>query len=114
VLDVLRVLKSGKSLADSLATIPITFRTSTRTWCARRGLGRAGGDLRAAGRSSSAPRRLAELHHRVDDLSALLALVGLASVLLLLTFVVPRCVHFRRIDHEDPMPTQIMLRRAAS
>ena len=56
-----------------------------------RGLGRAGGDLRAAGRSSSArATTCAATSSRSMIYPALLALVGLASILVLLNFVVPR------------------------
>ena len=111
VLDVLRVLKGGKSMADSLATHPEYF-----------------GDLYVnmvrAGEASGALavifERLAEFERTRDDLRnyiissmvypALLACVGLASILLLLTFVVPRFASiFNDTTMKIPTPTKIML-----
>jgi general secretion pathway protein F len=111
VLDVLRVLKGGKSMADSLGTHPEYF-----------------GDLYVnmvrAGEASGALavifERLAEFERTRDDLRnyiissmvypALLACVGLASILLLLTFVVPRFASiFNDTTMKIPAPTKIML-----
>ena len=70
VLDVLRVLKGGKSLADSLATHPAHFSelyiNMVRAGEASR-LARA--DFRASLRIRAHPRRSARLHHQLDDLS---------------------------------------------
>ena len=111
VLDVLRVLKGGRTLADSLATHPEYF-----------------GDLYVnmvrAGEASGALavifERLAEFERTRDDLRnyiissmiypALLAGVGLASIVLLLTFVVPRFASiFSDSTMKIPLPTKIML-----
>src|SRR5579883_1960295 len=111
VLDVLRVLKGGKSMADSLATHPEYF-----------------GDLYVnmvrAGEASGALavifERLAEFERTRDDLRnyiissmvypALLACVGMASILLLLTFVVPRFASiFNDTTMKIPTPTKITL-----
>jgi general secretion pathway protein F len=111
VLDVLRVLKGGRTLADSLATHPEYF-----------------GDLYVnmvrAGEASGALavifERLAEFERTRDDLRnyiissmiypALLACVGLASITLLLTFVVPRfATIFSDSTMKIPLPTKIML-----
>jgi len=111
VLDVLRVLKGGKSMADSLATHPEYF-----------------GDLYVnmvrAGEASGALavifERLTEFERTRDDLRnyiissmvypALLSCVGLASILLLITFVVPRFASiFNDTTMKIPTPTKIML-----
>jgi len=111
VLDVLRVLKGGKSMADSLATHPEYF-----------------GDLYVnmvrAGEASGALaiifERLSDFERTRDDLRnyivssmvypALLSCVGLASILLLLTFVVPRfATIFNDTTLKIPTPTKIML-----
>ena len=91
VLDVLRVLKSGKTLADSLATHPDHFSELYINMV------RAG---EAAGSLAVVFERLAEFERTRDDLRnyivssmiypALLAGVGLCSILILLNFVVPR------------------------
>ena len=104
MLDVLRVLKGGKSLADSLATHPDYFSDLYINMV------RAG---EASGALAAIFERLAEFERSRDDLRnyiissmiypALLALVGLASILLLLTFVVPRFASiFAGSTHEDP------------
>src|SRR5215475_13095161 len=111
VLDVLRVLKGGRTLADSLATHPEYF-----------------GDLYVnmvrAGEASGALavifERLAEFERTRDDLRnyiissmvypALLACVGLSSIILLLTFVVPRfATIFTDSTMKMPLPTKVML-----
>jgi general secretion pathway protein F len=91
VSDVLRVLKGGKSLADSLATKPEYF---SELYINMVRAGEASGSLAAVF------ERLAEFERTRDDLRsyiissmvypALLAIVGAASVIFLLTFVVPR------------------------
>src|SRR6202140_5189254 len=91
ILDVLRVLKGGRSMADSLATHPEYFSDLYINMV------RAG---EASGALAAIFERLAEFERSRDDLRnyiissmiypALLAGVGLASIVLLLTFVVPR------------------------
>jgi general secretion pathway protein F len=111
VLDVLRVLKGGKTLADSLATHPDYF-TDLYINMVRAG--------EASGALGSIFERLSEFERTRDDLRsyiissmiypALLATVGLASVLVLLTFVVPRfATIFQDSTMKIPVPTQIMM-----
>jgi general secretion pathway protein F len=111
VLDVLRVLKGGKTLADSLATHPDYF-TDLYVNMVRAG--------EASGALGSIFERLSEFERTRDDLRsyiissmiypALLATVGLASVLVLLTFVVPRfATIFQDSTMKIPVPTQIMM-----
>jgi general secretion pathway protein F len=111
VQDVLRVLKGGKSLAESLATHPDYFSDLYINMV------RAG---EASGALAAIFERLAEFERSRDDLRnyiissmiypALLALVGLASILLLLTFVVPRFASiFEGSTMKIPVPTQMML-----
>src|SRR5258708_17099458 len=111
VLDVLRVLKGGKSLGDSLALHPDYFSELYISMV------RAG---EARGSRASVFARLAEFERTRDDLRgyiisaliypALLALVGLSSVVVLLNFVVPR---FAKVFEDSrmamPLPTKIML-----
>jgi general secretion pathway protein F len=111
VLDVLRVLKSGRSLADSLATHPDYFGDLYVNMV------RAG---EASGALSTVFERLAEFERTRDELRnyiissmiypALLAMVGLASIIVLLTFVVPRfATIFADSTMKMPLPTKIML-----
>jgi general secretion pathway protein F len=111
VLDVLRVLKGGRSLADSLATHPEYFSDLYINMV------RAG---EASGALAAIFERLSEFERSRDDLRnyiissmiypALLALVGLSSIILLLTFVVPRFASiFTDSTMKIPLPTQIML-----
>src|SRR5947209_1894495 len=111
VLDVLRVLKSGKSLADSLGTHRDYF-SDLYTNMVRAG--------EASGSLAAIFERLAEFERTSDDLRsyivssmiypALLACVGLASVILLLTFVVPKFASiFNESTMKMPTPTRIML-----
>jgi general secretion pathway protein F len=111
VLDVLRVLKGGKTLADSLATHPDYFSELYINMV------RAGD---ASGALGSIFERLSEFERTRDDLRnyiissmvypALLATVGLASVIVLLTFVVPRfATIFQDSTMKIPVPTQIMM-----
>jgi general secretion pathway protein F len=111
VLDVLRVLKGGRSLADSLATHPDCFSDLYINMV------RAG---EASGALAAIFERLAEFERSRDDLRnfivssmiypALLAAVGLGSVVILLTFVVPRfATIFSDPRMKIPVPTQIML-----
>ncbi len=111
VLDVLRVLKGGKPLADSLAVHPEYFSDLYISMV------RAG---EASGALATIFERLAEFERTRDDLRnyiissmiypALLAAVGVASVTVLLTFVVPRFAQiFEGSSMPIPVPTQIML-----
>jgi general secretion pathway protein F len=111
VLDVLRVLKGGRTLADSLGTHPDYFSDLYINMV------RAG---EASGALTMIFERLAEFERSRDDLRnyiigsmiypALLSLVGLASVLLLLTFVVPRFASiFSDTSLKMPELTRIML-----
>jgi general secretion pathway protein F len=111
VLDVLRVLKGGKSFADSLATHPEYFSDLFINMV------RAG---EASGSLSTIFDRLSEFERTRDDLRnyivssmiypALLALVGVGSIFILLNFVVPRfATLFADTRMKIPLPTQIML-----
>jgi general secretion pathway protein F len=111
VLDVLRVLKGGRSLADSLATHPDYFSDLYINMV------RAG---EASGALAMIFERLAEFERSKDDLRSyivssmiypgLLACVGLGSIFILLNFVVPRFAGiFTDSRMKIPVPTQIML-----
>jgi len=111
VLDVLRVLKGGRTLADSLATHPEYFSDLYINMV------RAG---EASGALATIFERLADFERSRDDLRnyivssmiypALLALVGLGSMFLLLNFVVPRFASlFADSRMKIPLPTQVML-----
>src|SRR4051794_27753718 len=111
ILDILRVLKSGRSLADSLATHPEYFSDLYINMV------RAG---EASGSLAVIFERLSEFERTRDDLRnyiissmiypALLACVGLASIVLLLTFVVPRfATIFSDPAMKIPLPTKILL-----
>jgi len=111
VLDTLRVLKGGRSLADSLATHPDYFSDLYINMV------RAG---EASGSLAQIFERLAEFERSRDDLRnyiissmiypALLAAVGLCSIFILLNFVVPRFASiFEGSTMKIPVPTQIML-----
>jgi general secretion pathway protein F len=111
VQDVLRVLKGGKSLADSLATHPNYFGDLYVNMV------RAG---EASGSLSTVFQRLAEFENTRDDLRnyiigsmiypALLATVGIASVIVMMYYVVPRfAAAFEASQLQVPVPTQIML-----
>jgi general secretion pathway protein F len=111
VLDVLRVLKSGKSLADSLATHPDCFSELYVNMV------RAG---EASGALAIIFERLAEFERSRDDLRSyivssmiypgLLALVGFGSIFILMEFVVPRFASmFSDSRMKIPAPTQMML-----
>jgi len=111
VLDILRILKGGKSLADSLAVHPTHF-SELYTNMVRAG--------EASGSLGQIFERLAEFERTRDDLRSyivssliypgLLALVGAASIFILLNFVVPR---FAQIFSDPrmtiPTPTLLML-----
>src|SRR5690349_16234912 len=111
VIDILRVLKGGRSLADSLATHPEYFSDLFVNMV------RAG---EASGALAVVFERLAEFERSRDDLRsyiisamiypALLALVGTGSIFVLLNFVVPRfAAVFEDSRMRMPLPTQIML-----
>jgi general secretion pathway protein F len=111
VQDVLRVLKGGKSLADSLATHPAYFGELYINMV------RAG---EASGSLAQVFQRLAEFEVTRDELRnfiigsmiypALLSCVGLASVVVLMYYVVPRFASaFAASQMAIPLPTQIML-----
>ncbi len=111
VLDVLRVLKGGRSLADSLGTHPAYFSDLFVNMV------RAG---EASGSLASVFERLSEFERTRDDLRsyivsamvypALLMLVGFASILVLLNFVVPRFAGIFEGSHlVMPLPTKLML-----
>ncbi len=69
VLDILRVLKGGRTLADSLATHPEPFLRPVYQYGPRRRSRRiAGGGFRAALRIRAHARRSAQLHHLLDGL----------------------------------------------
>jgi len=111
VQDVLRLLKGGKSLADSLAAHPDYFGDLYVN------IVRAG---EAAGALAPVFERLAEFERTRDELRnyilssmiypALLVVVGLASITLMLYFVVPR---FAQVFEESrlrmPLVTQVLL-----
>lgn len=111
VLDVLRVLKGGRTLADSLATHPDYFSDLYINMV------RAG---EASGSLAVIFERLADFEKTRDELRnyivssmvypVLLACVGLASILILLNFVVPRFASiFEGSSLKMPLPTKIML-----
>jgi general secretion pathway protein F len=111
VLDVLRVLKSGKSFADSLATHPGYFSELYVNMV------RAG---EASGSLAVIFERLAEFERTRDDLRnyivssmvypALLTCVGIGSVVLMLTFVVPRfAAIFNDTSMKAPLPMQVLI-----
>ncbi|MEO8371392.1 MAG: type II secretion system F family protein [Candidatus Solibacter sp.] len=111
VLDILRVLKGGKSLADSLAVHPEYF-TDLYVNMVRAG--------EASGSLAVIFDRLSEFERTRDDLRnyiissmiypALLAGVGLTSIVMLLTFVVPRFASiFSDSTMKIPLPTKMLL-----
>ncbi len=111
LLDVLRVLKGGRSLADALAAHPEVFN---ELYINMVRAGEAGGSL------SQVFERMADYQRSRDDLRGyiisamvypvLLAVVGAASIFVLLYFVVPRfATMFEDGRMRIPLPTQIML-----
>jgi general secretion pathway protein F len=111
VLDILRVLKGGRSLADSLGTHPNYF---SDLYVNMVRAGEAGGSLAVIF------ERLSEFERSRDDLRSyiissmiyptLLAATGLASIIVLLTFVVPRFASiFEDGRMKIPVPTAVML-----
>ncbi len=115
VTDVLRILKSGKSLADSLAAHPSHFSELYINMV------RAG---EASGSLALIFERLAEFERTRDDLRGyiissmiypiLLSCVGIASILVLLEFVVPRFALIFSDPHiKIPTPTLLMMQASA-
>ncbi|HEY2844049.1 MAG TPA: type II secretion system F family protein [Bryobacteraceae bacterium] len=111
VLDVMRILKGGKSLADSLAAHPQHFSELYINMV------RAG---EASGSLAQIFDRLAEFERTRDDLRGyivssliypcLLTLVGLGSIFVLLNFVVPRfALIFSDPRMKIPTPTMLLL-----
>jgi general secretion pathway protein F len=111
VSDILRILKGGKSLADSLSTHPEYFGDLYVNMV------RAG---EASGSLATVFERLTEFEKSRDELRnyiissmiypILLACVGLGSILVLMNFVVPRFASVFQDSHmKIPLPTQIML-----
>ncbi len=111
VIDVLRVLRGGRSLADSLATHPDYFSDLFVNMV------RAG---EASGSLATVFERLTEFERTRDDLRgyiissmiypALLTLVGFASCFILLNWVVPKfATVFEQSHLAMPLPTKIML-----
>ncbi|MDQ6677095.1 MAG: type II secretion system F family protein [Acidobacteriota bacterium] len=111
VLDILRTLKGGRSLADSLGTHPEYFSDLFINMVRA---GEAGGSL------PQIFERLTEFERSRDDLRGyiissmiypgLLAAVGLSSIIVLLTFVVPRFASVFEDSHmKIPLPTLLML-----
>jgi general secretion pathway protein F len=111
VLDVLRVLKSGRTLADSLGTHPDYFPDLYINMV------RAG---EASGSLAVIFERLSEFERTRDELRGyivssmvypgLLTLVGLGSIFILLNFVVPKfAAIFSDSRIKIPAPTKVML-----
>jgi general secretion pathway protein F len=109
--DVLRVLKGGKTLADSLATYPDYFGDLYVNMV------RAG---EASGSLAVIFERLAEFERTRDELRnyiigsmvypALLSAVGLGSILVMMYFVVPRFASvFESGQLKIPLPTKVMI-----
>ena len=115
VLDILRSIKGGKSLADSLALHPGYFSDLFVNMV------RAG---EASGSLGQIFERLSEFERSRDELRnyivssmvypALLSLVGAGSIFVLLDFVVPRFASiFDDSRMKIPLPTKIMLEASA-
>jgi general secretion pathway protein F len=111
VLDVLRILKGGRTLADSLGAHPEYF-TPLYVNIVRAG--------EASGALGPVFTRLSEFERTRDDLRAyiissmiypgLLVMVGLGSIFMLMNFVVPRLAQvFQDSRMKMPLPTQMML-----
>lgn len=112
VLDILRLLKGGKTLADSLATQPEYFSDLYINMV------RAG---EASGSLATVFQRLSDFERNRDDLRGyifssmmypmLLALTGFGAIIVLMYFVVPRfATIFSDGRMRIPLPTLIMLR----
>ena len=115
ILDILRTLKGGRTLADSLATHPEYFADIYINMI------RAG---EASGSLAAIFERLAEYERTRDELRgyiissmvypALLTLVGLSSIFVLLYYVVPRFSSVFAESHMAiPTPTRILLETSA-
>jgi general secretion pathway protein F len=115
VMDVMRILKGGKSLAESLATRPTHFSELYINMV------RAG---EASGSLAQIFDRLAEFERTRDDLRGyivssliypiLLTLVGIGSIFVLLNFVVPKfALIFSDPRMKIPTPTAILLEVSA-
>jgi general secretion pathway protein F len=113
--EVLRSLKGGRSLADSLAAHPDYFSDLYLNMI------RAG---EASGSLALVAERLADFERSRDELRsyiigsmiypALLACVGTASVFILLHFVIPRFAAVFAESHIPmPLPTQILMKVSA-
>lgn len=111
LLDVLRVVKGGRTLADSLGTHPEYFGELFVNMV------RAG---EASGSLAIVFEQLSEFEKTRDELRsyiissmiypALLTIVGLSSIFLLMNFVVPRFASvFEQSRMQIPTPTRIML-----
>jgi general secretion pathway protein F len=111
VLDILRSIKGGKSLADALALHPTYFSELFINMV------RAG---EASGSLGTIFERLSEFERSRDELRSyivssmiypsLLALVGVGSIFVILNFVVPRfATIFDDSRMKIPLPTLIML-----
>jgi general secretion pathway protein F len=111
ILDVLRVLKGGRSLADSLATHPEYFSDLYVNMV------RAG---EASGSLGAVFDRLSEFEKTRDELRnyiissmvypVLLSIVGLASIFVMMNFVVPRFAQvFEQGNIPMPGPTRVMV-----
>ncbi|MEO8097523.1 MAG: type II secretion system F family protein [Acidobacteriota bacterium] len=112
ILDITRLIKGGKSLADALAAHPSHF-SELYTNMVRAG--------EASGSLAQIFERLAEFEKTRDELRgyiigsliypALLSVVGLGSILVLLNFVVPRFAQiFADPRMKIPTPTLLMLK----
>jgi general secretion pathway protein F len=115
VLDVMRILKGGKSFADSLGTHPLYFSELYINMV------RAG---EASGSLGTIFERLSEFERTRDDLRgyiissliypALLTLVGIGSIFILLNFVVPRfAAIFSDPRMKIPTPTLLLIQTSA-
>ena len=111
VLDILRVVKGGKSLADALGTHPEYFSDLFVNMV------RAG---EASGSLAMVFERLSEFERTRDDLRSyilsamaypsLLTVVGISSILVLMDFVVPRfALVFEQSRIAIPAPTQMLI-----
>jgi len=111
VLDILRIVKGGKSLADALATHPEYF---SELYVNMTRAGEASGSLAVVF------ERLSDFERTRDDLRnyivssmvypCLLATVGIASILVLMNFVVPRfAMVFEQSRIPIPAPTKVLI-----
>lgn len=115
VLDVMRILKGGKSFAESLAAHPLHFSELYINMV------RAG---EASGSLGTIFERLSEFERTRDDLRgyiissliypALLTLVGLCSIFILMDFVVPKfAAIFADPSLKIPTPTLLLIQTSA-